>query len=68
MARQDAIEVEATVLERLPNTMVRVALANGHRLLAHGMTEANGILPGDKIMLEVSTYDLSKGRIVPRQE
>src|SRR3981081_3550146 len=72
MARKDAIEVEGTVVELLPNTMFRVQLPNGHRLLAHisGKMRLHfiRILPGDKVMLEVSPYDLSKGRITFRQK
>lgn len=68
MARQDTIEVEATIVELLPNKIFRARLANGHELLAHGGMDPNGILPGDKIMLEVSTYDLSKGRITSRHK
>src|SRR4051812_6126403 len=71
MARKDAIEVEGTVVELLPNTMFRVALPNGHRVLAHicGKMRLHfiRILPGDKVMLEVSSNDLSKGRITFRQ-
>src|SRR5437899_5462878 len=67
MARKDAIEVEGKVVELLPNTMFRVELANGHRVLAHisGKMRLHfiRILPGDKVMLEISPYDLSKGRI-----
>src|SRR5437588_6663313 len=72
MARKDAIEVEGTVVELLPNTMFRVELPNGHRVLAHisGKMRLHfiRILPGDKVMLEVSPYDLSKGRITFRQK
>ena len=72
MARKDAIEVEGTVVELLPNTMFRVALPNGHRVLANisGKMRLHfiRILPGDKVMLEVSPYDLSKGRITYRQK
>src|SRR5204863_2117075 len=72
MARKDAIEVEGTVVELMPNTMFRVELANGHRVLAHisGKMRLHfiRILPGDKVMLEVSPYDLSKGRITYRQK
>src|ERR1700740_2301953 len=72
MARKDAIEVEGTVVELLPNTMFRVALPNGHRVLAHisGKMRLHfiRILPGDKVMLEISPYDLSKGRITFRQK
>lgn len=71
MARQDAIEVEGEVVELLPNTMFRVGLPNGHKILAHTAenlpTEPNPVLPGDKVMLEVFPYDLSKGRIIFRQ-
>jgi translation initiation factor IF-1 len=71
MARKDAIEVEGTVVELLPNTMFRVELPNGHRLMGHlpgkmGLHVIR-ILPGDKVMLEVSPYDLSKGRITFRR-
>jgi|SRR5947207_13653486 len=66
MARKDAIEVEGTIVELLPNTMFRVALPNGHKVLAHISGKMRfhfiRILPGDKVMLEVSPYDLSKGR------
>ena len=72
MARKDAIEVEGTVTELLPNTMFRVELPNGHRVLAHisGKMRLHfiRILPGDKVMLEVSPYDLSKGRITFRHQ
>jgi len=72
MARKDAIEVEGKVVELLPNTMFRVELANGHRVLAHisGKMRLHfiRILPGDKVMLQISPYDLSKGRITFRQK
>ncbi|HEX4630983.1 MAG TPA: translation initiation factor IF-1 [Chthoniobacterales bacterium] len=72
MARKDAVEVEGTVGELLPNTMFRVAPPSGHKLLAHisGKMRLHfiRILPGDKVMLEVSPYDLSKGRITYRQK
>ena len=72
MARQDAIEVEGVVVEPLPNSLFRVEMPNGHRLSAHLSDEmrvdANRILPGDKVMLQVSPYDLSKGRITLRRE
>jgi len=72
MARKDAIEVEGTVVELLPNTMFRVELPNGHRVLAHVSGKMRlhfiRILPGDKVMLEISPYDLSKGRITFRQK
>jgi translation initiation factor IF-1 len=72
MARKDAIEVEGKVVELLPNTMFRVELPNGHGVLAHisGKMRLHfiRILPGDKVMLEISPYDLSKGRITYRQK
>ena len=72
MARKDAIELEGTVVELLPNTMFRVAISGGRRVLAHisGKMRLHfiRILPGDKVMLEVSPYDLSKGRITYRQK
>jgi translation initiation factor IF-1 len=71
MARKDVIEVEGRVVELLPNTMFRVELANGHRLLAHisGKMRLHfiRILPGDKVMVEIAPYDLTKGRITFRQ-
>ena len=70
MAKEEAIEVEGKVLEALPNTMFRVELDNGHKVLAHisGKMRMNfiRILPGDRVKLELSPYDLSKGRIVYR--
>lgn len=68
MPRPEAIEVEGTVIELLPHTMFRVELPNGHRVLTR-LAEKMGrnairILPGDKVMLEVSPYDLSKGRMI----
>jgi translation initiation factor IF-1 len=72
MARKDAIEVEGKVVELLPNTMFRVELPNGHQVLAHisGKMRLHfiRILPGDKGMLEISPYDLSKGRITFRHK
>jgi translation initiation factor IF-1 len=72
MARKDAIEVDGTLVELLPNTMFSVALPNGHKLLAHisGKMRLHfiRILPGDKVMLQVFPYDLSKGRITYRQK
>jgi translation initiation factor IF-1 len=71
MARNDVIEVEGKVLECLPNTMFRVELSNGHRILAHisGKMRLHfiRILPGDRVTMEMSPYDLSKGRITFRQ-
>jgi len=72
MANEEPIRVEGTVVELLPNTMFRVQIPNGHRILAHisGKMRLHfiRILPGDKVMLEMSPYDLSKGRIVFRQK
>ncbi len=68
--KEDAIEVMATVLEPLPNAMFRVQLENKHEVLAHisGRMRKNfiRILPGDKVAVELSPYDLSRGRIVYR--
>jgi small subunit ribosomal protein S13 len=72
MAKEDAIEVEGTVVEPLPNAMFRVELENGHRVLAHvsGKMRMNfiRILPGDKVKVELSPYDLTRGRINPSTE
>lgn len=72
MAKEDAIEVEGTVVEPLPNAMFRVELPNGHRVLAHisGKMRMHfiRILPGDKVTVELSPYDLSRGRIVYRSK
>ncbi|MBV9671214.1 MAG: translation initiation factor IF-1 [Verrucomicrobia bacterium] len=72
MARKDVIEVEGKVVELLPNTMFRVQLPNGHRILAHisGKMRLHfiRILPGDRVMVEMSPYDLTKGRITFRQK
>ena len=61
MAKQDVIELEGTVLEALPNAMFKVELENGHEILAHIK-----ILPGDKVTVELSVYDLNRGRITYR--
>ena len=70
MAKRDAIEVEGTVIEPLPNTMFAVELENGHRVLAHicGKLRMNfiRILPGDRVRVELSPYDLTRGRITYR--
>ena len=70
MVKKEAIEVEGTVLESLPNAMFRVELANGHKVLAHisGKIRLHyiRILPGDKVLVELSPYDLSRGRIIYR--
>ena len=71
MPKEEPIRVEATVIEALPNAMFRVELANGHQVLTHvsGKMRMNfiRILPGDKVTIEMSPYDLNKGRIVYRQ-
>ena len=70
MAKEDVIEVEGTVVESLPNTNFKVELENGHQILAHisGKLRMNyiKILPGDKDKVELSPYDLTKGRIIWR--
>ena len=70
MAKEEAIEVEGTIIEPLPNAMFRVELDNGHKVLAHisGKMRMHfiKILPGDKVSLELSPYDLTRGRIVYR--
>ncbi len=72
MTKEEAIVVEGKVVEPLPNTMFRVELENGHRVLAHisGKMRMNyiRILPGDKVTVELSPYDLSRGRIVYRSK
>ncbi|MGE5473543.1 MAG: translation initiation factor IF-1 [Ignavibacteriales bacterium] len=70
MAKEDIIEVEGTVVEALPNALFQVELENGHKILAHisGKLRMNfiRILPGDKVTLELSPYDLTRGRITWR--
>ncbi|MBP8819204.1 MAG: translation initiation factor IF-1 [Syntrophomonadaceae bacterium] len=70
MAKDDVIEVEGKVLEPLPNAMFRVELENGHKVLAHisGKMRMNfiRILPGDRVTVELSPYDLNRGRITYR--
>lgn len=70
MTKQDVIEVEGTVLEAMPNTMFQVELDNGHKILAHisGKLRMHyiRILPGDKVVVELSPYDLTRGRIIWR--
>ena len=67
---KDVIELEGTILESLPNAMLRVELENGHEILAHisGKIRKNfiRILPGDKVKVEMTPYDLSRGRITYR--
>jgi len=70
LSKEDVIELEGTVLEALPNAMFQVELANGHKILAHvsGKLRMNyiRIVPGDKVTVEMSPYDLTKGRITWR--
>ena len=70
MSKEDVIEVEVTILEALPNATFQVELQNGHKILAHvsGKLRMNfiRILPGDKVTVEMSPYDLTKGRITWR--
>lgn len=70
MAKEDMIEVEGTVVETLPNAMFKVELENGHEVLAHVSGKIRmyyiRILPGDKVTVELSPYDLSRGRITYR--
>lgn len=72
MAKEDVIEIEGVVKEPLPNAMFRVELENGHEVLAHisGKMRMHfiRILPGDKVKLEVSPYDLTRGRIIFRSK
>ncbi|MDW7667254.1 MAG: translation initiation factor IF-1 [Bacillota bacterium] len=72
MSKKDVIELEGKVLEALPNAMFKVELENGHEILAHisGKLRMNyiRILPGDKVTVELSPYDLSKGRITWRKK
>ncbi len=70
MAKQEAIQVEGKVLETLPNAMFKVELDNGHKVLAHVSGKMRmhfiKILPGDKVTIELSPYDLTRGRIIYR--
>ena len=70
MSKSDVIEIEGTVVEKLPNTMFQVELENGHKVLAHvsGKIRMNfiKILPGDRVTVELSPYDLTRGRITYR--
>jgi translation initiation factor IF-1 len=72
MAKEEPIEVEGVVVEPLPNAMFRVKLANGHVVLAHisGKMRMHyiRILPGDKVTVELSPYDLNRGRIIYRSK
>ena len=71
MGKEGLVEIEGTVVEPLPNTMFRVELDNGHRILAHisGRMRMHyiKILPGDEVKIEMSLYDLSRGRITYRE-
>ncbi len=71
MAKEEAIEVEGIVRESLPNTLFRVELQNGHRILAHLSGKMRKhyirIVPGDKVKVALSPYDLTRGRIIYRQ-
>ena len=70
IAKEEAIEVEGTIVEPLPNAMFRVELTNGHRVLAHVSGKIRmhfiRILPGDRVLIELSPYDLTHGRITYR--
>ena len=72
MSKEDVIEIEGVVVEKLPNAMFKVELENGHQVLAHisGQLRKNfiRILPGDKVTMEMSPYDLTKGRITWRDK
>lgn len=72
MAKEDAIEVEGTIVEPLPNAMFQVQLDNGHRVLAYisGKMRMHyiKILPGDRVTVELSPYDLSRGRVTFRNK
>ncbi len=72
MAKDDVIELEGTVVEALPNAMFQVELPNGHKILAHisGKLRMNfiRILPGDKVTVQMSPYDLTRGRITGRSK
>ena len=72
MSKQDMIEIEGTVIEALPNATFQVQLDNGHKILAHisGKLRMNyiRILPGDKVKVEMSPYDLTRGRITWRSK
>jgi translation initiation factor IF-1 len=72
LSKDDVIEIEGVVVESLPNAMFQVELSNGHKIMAHisGKLRMNfiRILPGDKVTVEMSPYDLSKGRITWRSK
>jgi translation initiation factor IF-1 len=70
LPKEDVIEVEGTVIEALPNAMFQVELENGHKILAHVSGKMRmhfiRILPGDRVLLQLSPYDLTRGRITYR--
>jgi translation initiation factor IF-1 len=72
MAQKDSIEVEGTVVELLPNSLFQVEMPNGHRVIAHVPGKMrphfNRLLPGEKVLIEMTPFDLSKGRITLRQK
>jgi len=72
LSKDDVIEIEGTVIEKLPNAVFKVELSNGHKITAHisGKLRMNfiKIIPGDKVLVEISPYDLTKGRIVWRDK
>ena len=72
MSKDDVIEVDGRVIEKLPNAMFQVQLENGHKILAHisGKLRMNfiRIIPGDKVLVEMSPYDLTNGRIIWRDK
>ena len=72
MAKEDVIELEGTVIEALPNAMFQLDIGNGHKILAHisGKLRMNfiRILPGDKVTVHMSPYDLTRGRIIWRSK
>ena len=72
MSKSDVIEVEGKVVEKLPNAMFKVELENGHQVLGHISGKLrmnnNNIIPGDKVTIELSPYDLTKGRIIWRDK
>jgi len=72
LAKNDVIEVEGVVVEKLPNAVFQVELENGHKIMAHlsGKLRMNfiRIIPGDKVLIEMSPYDLTKGRIIWRDK
>ena len=72
MSKEDVVEIEGIVVEKLPNAMFQVELENGHKVLAHISGKLRKtfirILPGDKVTLELSPYDLTKGRIIWRDK